>query len=390
LLTSIDPSPYMLGVATAVDAPMVLTFETETPMGGGGETSVHKSMLGLGDILFPGLLTVFALRFDLHLHWAAKMRVEQLAQRVAGGSGAAVGPEAPVGAEAAVGPPAAAGTTPPPATTPPSTPAAALPRAIRATFVPPSGLWGDRAIEAAWHVLARLGYNDATSPFVGRRLLPRRMRETLFAKRYFWAAMAGYAVGLAITIAVMITWHHGQPALFYLVPCVLSSQWLLAWWRGELAMLWAYTEDGSLDVEGVLVEVDEAGHKILRAPTRAGVVEGAATQADEKKDEKDDNKDDRDHKTQDGDASAKAADARVLFHLRLLAPEGDDEDEDDGGFEEYEVLKDAATTGSAAAGGAAAAGDGPDDGDARDAHDAAAASGASSSDWSISEGELED
>jgi len=59
---------------------------------------------------------------------------------------------------------------------------------------------------------------------------------------YGWAVM-GYALGLAITLAAnTYGWTfngvQGQPALMYLVPCVLGSQLLVAWTRGELLAVW--------------------------------------------------------------------------------------------------------------------------------------------------------
>jgi minor histocompatibility antigen H13 len=48
----------------------------------------------------------------------------------------------------------------------------------------------------------------------------------------------------------MRIWDHGQPALLYLVPGVLGTLWGTALVRGEWKLMWEYTEDGSLDVEG--------------------------------------------------------------------------------------------------------------------------------------------
>jgi minor histocompatibility antigen H13 len=45
------------------------------------------------------------------------------------------------------------------------------------------------------------------------------------------------------TLGVMMVWNHAQPALLYLVPGVLGSLWLTALARGELDLMWSYTED---------------------------------------------------------------------------------------------------------------------------------------------------
>ena len=51
---------------------------------------------------------------------------------------------------------------------------------------------------------------------------------------YYAAAMAGYAVGLAMAYGFMLALRHligGQPALLYLVPCTLGAVVLVAWRR---------------------------------------------------------------------------------------------------------------------------------------------------------------
>ena len=70
---------------------------------------------------------------------------------------------------------------------------------------------------------------------------------TRFKKVYFKASMIGYVVGLITTLIVLNIFQHGQPALFYLVPAVLGSLWGTALVRGDLGLMWGYTEDGSLD-----------------------------------------------------------------------------------------------------------------------------------------------
>lgn len=66
-------------------------------------------------------------------------------------------------------------------------------------------------------------------------------------KVYFFASLVGYLVGMLTTLAVLKIYNHAQPALLYLVPGVLIALWGTALVRGELPLMWAYTEDGSLD-----------------------------------------------------------------------------------------------------------------------------------------------
>lgn len=48
------------------------------------------------------------------------------------------------------------------------------------------------------------------------------------------------------TLVVLNIYKHGQPALLYLVPGVLIALWGTAFAKGDLALMWGYTEDGSL------------------------------------------------------------------------------------------------------------------------------------------------
>ena len=67
---------------------------------------------------------------------------------------------------------------------------------------------------------------------------------------------------MMVTLTMLLVFNHGQPALLYLVPGVTGSLWLTALLRGELKDMWKYTEDGSLDTEDVVVEVDEKTGKV--------------------------------------------------------------------------------------------------------------------------------
>ncbi len=67
-------TPMMVTVATKLDIPIKLLFPrppspTETEKGSAG-----FAMLGLGDIVIPGMMIALALRFDLYLHYERKLK----------------------------------------------------------------------------------------------------------------------------------------------------------------------------------------------------------------------------------------------------------------------------------------------------------------------------
>ena len=61
-------------------------------------------------------------------------------------------------------------------------------------------------------------------------------------KKYFVGAMAGYLVGIVLTVAVMLVFDHGQPALLYLVPCCLLSVVVTALAHGEVSQVTEFEE----------------------------------------------------------------------------------------------------------------------------------------------------
>lgn len=65
-----------------------------------------------------------------------------------------------------------------------------------------------------------------------------------FSKPYFYGVMLGYAVGLFITVAVMMFFNAAQPALLYLVPCCLLFSMSVGLYRNEfLTVTWLYNEE---------------------------------------------------------------------------------------------------------------------------------------------------
>ncbi|KAJ4298778.1 hypothetical protein N0V88_003811 [Collariella sp. IMI 366227] len=213
-------TPYMITVATKIDAPIKLVFKGAT----------GSSMLGLGDIAIPGILMALALRFDLYQHYARKIKHEAIDLTTKSASSSS-----------------------PDLTATTTTITTKATRSVKTPYIIPNGQWGNRF----W-----------TTPF-GHLSPDPEAREpiaaTAFPKPYFYASLAGYVAGLLTTMVVMLVFRHGQPALLYLVPGVTGSVWLAGLCRGELGDMWKYTEDGSLDVEDVVVEVDGEGRLSRRS-----------------------------------------------------------------------------------------------------------------------------
>lgn len=231
----------MIAVATKVDAPIKLVFQ--------GAKGV--SMLGLGDIVVPGLLMGLALRFDLYRHYQKKIKrepVELTSQVIADHSAGAV-------------------TT--------TTQTETQYKLVKSPFVDLQGQWGNRF----W--TTRLG---SLSPIP---IATSVSTATAFPKPYFYATVAGYTLGMVVTLTMLLVFNHGQPALLYLVPGVTGSVWLTALLRGELREMWEYTEDGSLDTEDVVVEVDEKTGEtkevVVKKDKAEGEEDAAAKKGDEKK-----------------------------------------------------------------------------------------------------------
>lgn len=185
-------TPLMVTVAKNLDQPIKLVFPrpdepSETP--GGKPTPGGFSMLGLGDIVLPGIMIGLALRFDLYMYYLKKQRT--VTRKVISAEGAE-------GEEQAI---------------------------EKATYVPVTGQYGDRFWTSLLPTSAR----------------PERLR-TSFPKPYFYASMAGYVLGMLATLGVMSVFNHAQPALLYLVPGVVGSLWATALVKGELKQMWNFSE----------------------------------------------------------------------------------------------------------------------------------------------------
>jgi minor histocompatibility antigen H13 len=198
-------TPLMVTVAKNLDQPIKLLFPRPDEPGAEGQPPIRSySMLGLGDIVLPGLMIGLALRFDLHMYYLKK---QKMAAKT--GKGEETGQEV-----------------------------------IKADYHNVTGVWGSRI----WTF--RL---DKSS-------LPQTLVAAAFPKPYFVASLVGYVIGMIATLLVMSIWQHAQPALLYLVPGVLLSIWSTALVRGEVKEMWAYTEE----VNGEASE-DDADAKTKRS-----------------------------------------------------------------------------------------------------------------------------
>lgn len=267
-------TPFMVAVATQLDAPIKLTYETAN----------RSSILGLGDIVVPGIFICLALRFDLWKHYQQKITREKTELKtVIKEGGQDVLSDGATGGEI--------------------TTVETAYRDVKAPFVDPRGQWGDRF----WT-------SSLTGMILGKSSLAS-LNESSFSKTYFRATIFGYLLGMLATIAVLIITKHGQPALLYLVPGVVGSAYLTGWWRSELGDMWKYTEDGSLDVADVVVDVDGEGN-VIRLPDENTDEKDASAMALEKK------KDIDDKEEEEGDGSYE------LFSLSVKLPREDSVKED--------------------------------------------------------------
>lgn len=187
-------TPLMVTVAKNLDVPIKLVFpRPEQPSLTPGKPPIRSySMLGLGDIVLPGLMIALALRFDLYLFYLRKQK------KISTSTGGCDSVE----------------------------------EVEKAPYVTSTGHWGDRF----W----------TTFPRPESSKLPAFLTIT-FSKTYFTATMVGYVIGMIATLVFMSVFQHAQPALLYLVPAVLTSFWGTGLVRGELKEIWEFSEGLTLD-----------------------------------------------------------------------------------------------------------------------------------------------
>jgi minor histocompatibility antigen H13 len=183
----------MVTVAKSLDVPIKLMFPRPAPLDDPSASASH-AMLGLGDVVLPGIMIGLALRFDLYIFYLRRQK--RTAANTQGETDTVVKPQ----------------------------------------YHSLAGRWSDHF----WtHSLS--GRPLWTTAVTGRE--SQSEVPFTFPKTYFTASLIGYVLGLLATLGVMMVWNHAQPALLYLVPGVLSSIWLTALVRGELDLMWNYTEE---------------------------------------------------------------------------------------------------------------------------------------------------
>ena len=199
----------MLTVATssAVAAPTRLLFPRFSAAGEIG--SFPFSLLGLGDIVVPGLLAALALRYDAS-------RAVDLRPR----------------ADAAIG---------------------AIDDAIAA--LPPgadqmaAGDAAATAADAAYDKVADADDARATAAESGGGGGEGRLEATdvvMEQRRYFTAVMIAYGGGLVAAFAANAVTGMGQPALLYLCPMTLAATAALAASRREVGRVWSFVDQESV------------------------------------------------------------------------------------------------------------------------------------------------
>lgn len=221
----------MITVATTLEAPIKLVFPG--PKNG--------SMLGLGDVVLPGIVMALALRFDLYLHYLRLPKESSVASS----------------------------------------------QALKPLYKPSTGLWGERFWTAS-----HSGFSTPDSQQASTNI----PTGTRFRKTYFKISLVGYTAALVVTLIVLQIFKHGQPALLYLVPGVLGSLWGTALLRGDINLMWNYTEDGSLDDK--------------KSPEEAQLAEGKPAEKAESSGRTEDKK--REKKTKEAN--------RTLFLFSLTTP----------------------------------------------------------------------
>ncbi|KAI4786822.1 peptidase A22B, signal peptide peptidase, partial [Aureobasidium sp. EXF-8845] len=195
-------TPLMVTVATKLDVPIKLLFPR--PLQEGQVAADRQlAMLGLGDIVIPGMMVGLALRFDLYMYYL-KRQTKRLD----------------------------------PATLDPDHKHESTVKAE-----------GDDHKEVYRSVTGHWGNKFWTTSWIGRSLLPRydskkatRNPIPTFSKPYFYASIVGYVLGMCVTLGIMQVFKHAQPALLYLVPGVLGSLWSTALVRGELKQMYDFSE----------------------------------------------------------------------------------------------------------------------------------------------------
>ncbi|KAF5865312.1 hypothetical protein ETB97_004520 [Aspergillus alliaceus] len=268
-------TPLMVTVAKGLDVPIKLVF----PRPAGPDAppdAVSLAMIGLGDIIIPGMMIGLALRFDLFLYY--KRKGIQKAQ--------AEGKTQDI---------------------------------VRPVYQSATGGWGERfwiSSVAASQPTLEPPYHDARS----------------FPKTYFKTSMVGYIIGILVTLTIMQCFDHPQPALLYLVPGVLISLWGTAFVKGDLEEMWEFTdadEEEDDSEEKAEKQVEEAPatnvgffRRILSGKTNATKKLRKSEPSSRKPDEKESATEAKGHRGEEPKKPSKGSDTKnlELFTISLYIP----------------------------------------------------------------------
>lgn len=106
----------------------------------------------------------------------------------------------------------------------------------------------ERGLEAS--NFAMLGLGDIVIPGIFIALLLRfdvSLKKN--SRTYFYSSFLAYIFGLGLTIFIMHTFKHAQPALLYLVPACIGFPVVVALLKGELTEMFRYEETPPEDTE---------------------------------------------------------------------------------------------------------------------------------------------
>lgn len=232
----------MVTVATTLDVPIKLIFPG--PKRGG--------MLGLGDVVLPGIMIALAIRFDLYMHYLRLKRAIEAKNKAATQPGTV---EATFDFNESSKP-------------------------MKPFYETATGFYGERFWTTPRSLVPfPVSLLFKKSPSIVE--VPESINGGAFKKTYFYASIIGYIFGMLVTLFILNVYNHAQPALLYLVPGVLGALWGTSFVRGEFKEMWNYTEDGSLDDDNETIK-DEVKEK-----ERIEAEEKAKKDAKEKRDKKD-------------------------------------------------------------------------------------------------------
>ncbi|XP_047443121.1 minor histocompatibility antigen H13 isoform X2 [Mugil cephalus] len=119
---------------------------------------------------------------------------------------------------------------------------------------------------------AMLGLGDIVIPGIFIALLLRfdvSLKKN--SRTYFYSSFLAYIFGLGLTIFVMHTFKHAQPALLYLVPACVGFPVIVALFKGELTEMFSYESSE---------EVLPASPRLSTFPTVSGSPASLATSMD--------------------------------------------------------------------------------------------------------------